>query len=216
MIISKQKELPIILNILKDVKKIFLVGCTECATLCACGGEKEVREMKTRLEENGKEVVGEMSIEAVCNILNTRSELRHNKEAFAKAEAVLALCCGAGVQGVVASATIPVYPGADTLFLGNVNRIGRFYEHCSLCGECILDKTGGICPVTNCAKGLLNGPCGGMNKGKCEISPEQDCAWALIYDKMEKLGQKENIKNILPPKNYSKKTKPAKLIFEKK
>ncbi len=216
MIISKQKEMPQILNMLKNANKIFLVGCTECATLCFCGGDKEVAEMKTKLEENGKQVVGEMVVKAVCNILSTRSELRHRKEAFSQADAVLVLCCGAGVQGVVASSDIPVYPGADTLFLGNINRIGRFYEHCSLCGECILDKTGGICPVTNCAKGLLNGPCGGMNKGKCEINPEQDCAWANIYTRMEKLGTLEDIKNILPPKNYSRKTKPAKLILEKK
>ena len=216
MIVSKQKEFSIILEMLKNAEKIFLVGCTECATLCFCGGEKEVEEMKNKLEAQGKEIVGNMVIEAVCNILTTKRELKRHKEAISQADAILVLCCGAGVQAVVASSDIPVYPAADTLFLGNVNRIGRFYEHCSLCGECILDKTGGICPVTNCAKGLLNGPCGGMNKGKCEVNPELDCAWVLIYNRMKKLGILENIKNILPPKHYSKKIKPGTLIIERK
>ncbi|MBI5206750.1 MAG: methylenetetrahydrofolate reductase C-terminal domain-containing protein [Candidatus Firestonebacteria bacterium] len=216
MIISKQKDFSKIQDMLKDANKVFLVGCTECASMCYSGGEKEVNEMKIRLEEKGKIIAGEMVVEAVCNILNTRKELRHRKDNFSQADAVLVLCCGAGVQSVVESSDIPVYPGCDTLFLGNINRIGRFYEHCSLCGECLLDKTGGICPVTNCAKGLLNGPCGGMNKGKCEINPLQDCAWVLIYNRMEKLGKIKDIKEILPPRNYSRNTKPSSLILEKK
>lgn len=125
------------------------------------------------------------------------------------------MACGAGIQTVSELKKIPVVAALDTLFLGNVKRFGQFEERCSLCGECILNKTGGICPVTSCAKGLLNGPCGGMHDGKCEIDPERDCAWVKIYERLEELGQLETFEEIFAPKDYSKGIKPKELILKR-
>jgi hypothetical protein len=106
-----------------------------------------------------------------------------------------------------------VLPGCNTLFGAVLDSAGNFYEKCSLCGECVLDETGGICPITLCAKGLLNGPCGGMDKGKCEVDKDRDCAWVLIYKELEKKGKLGDLKKIKAPKDFKKTTKPHKLIM---
>ncbi len=155
---------------------MFIVGCGECATVTQTGGEKEVAEMKAQLEEAGKKVVGIDMVAANCQELDLKRILRKHKEATEEAEAFLVLSCGAGTQSVRAATDKHVVPGNDTLFLGNVQRSMDFVEKCSLCGDCVLDDYGAICPVTRCAKGLLNGPCGGTSHGKCEVDPEMDCA----------------------------------------
>ncbi len=91
-----------------------------------------------------------------------------------------------------------------------------FDERCSLCGECILDKTGGICPVTTCPKGLLNGPCGGTDNGKCEVSPDIECAWVKIYERMKKTDQLEDYRKVLAPKDWSASRKPGTLNTRQK
>jgi len=103
----------------------------------------------------------------------------------------------------------------NTVFGAVMDSKGNFYEKCSMCGECILDTTGGICPVTLCAKGLLNGPCGGMNKGKCEVDRDQDCAWVLIYKELEKNNKLVSLKEIRPPKDFKKSGKPHRLVMGK-
>jgi hypothetical protein len=109
-----------------------------------------------------------------------------------------------------------VYPANDTTFLGNMTSFQNFDERCTMSGECIIDKTGGICPVTTCPKGILNGPCGGTNNGMCEVSPEIECAWAKIYARMERTGELEKIKEVIPPKDWSKKMSPKVWLIEKK
>jgi len=215
MIISQQKPFEEILTILGEKKRVFLIGCSLCATLCQSGGEEQVIEMKERLIGEGKEVSGHVVIEAVCHILNSKKELAAHKAALKETDVILVMACGAGVQTVTELKKIPVVAALDTLFLGNVKRFGQFEERCSLCGECILNKTGGICPVTTCSKGLLNGPCGGMHDGKCEIDPERDCAWVKIYDRLEELGQLETFEEIFALKDYSKGIKPKALILER-
>ena len=215
MIISQQKPFEEIFISLGENKRVFLIGCGLCATLCQSGGEEQVMEMKERLIEAGKEVSGHVVIEAVCHILNSKKALAVHKAVLKETDVILVMACGAGVQTVSELKKIPVVGALDTLFLGNVKRFGQFEERCSLCGECILNKTGGICPVTSCAKGLLNGPCGGMHDGKCEIDPERDCAWVKIYDRLEELGQLETFGEIFAPKDYSKAIKPKVLILEK-
>ncbi|HLA49780.1 MAG TPA: methylenetetrahydrofolate reductase C-terminal domain-containing protein [Thermodesulfovibrionia bacterium] len=128
------------------------------------------------------------------------------------------MSCGAGTQTAVELyEDKPVYPTNDTLFLGNMTRLQMFDERCSLCGKCILDKTGGICPITACPKGLLNGPCGGTNEGKCEVSPDIECAWVRIYNRMKRINKLEDMREIAKPKDWSAHKKPMKLnIREKK
>lgn len=210
MIISKQKDKEEILNCLKDGNSFFLLGCSECAALCGTGGEEALKEMKGFLENAGKRITGTFVAKTGCQVLGTKVELKPFKEAIDEADAILVMSCGAGTQAIVELYKDKVvYPANDTLFLGNMTRFQQFDERCSLCGECILDKTGGICPVTTCPKGLLNGPCGGTNNGMCEVSPDLECAWARIYERLKRIGQLDRMKEILEPKDFSKHFRPS-------
>ena len=215
MIITVSKPIEEILEFIPE-KKLFLVGCSICADTCETGGKEQVEAMKETLSENGREVTGTLMIEAICHELLTRKELKSKKEEVKAADAILVMSCGAAVQSVSNLIKKPVYPACDTSFLGNIKRHGHFVEHCSLCGECIVQFTGGICPITNCPKGLLNGPCGGMNDGKCEVDSEKDCAWVLIYNRLKEQGKLELMKSIKTPKNRDKKLKPGKIIIERR
>jgi hypothetical protein len=214
MIITQKKDRKELLETLKDYKSFFLLGCSECATLCGTGGEPELAELKELLESQGKTITGTFVAKTGCQVLGTKIELKGHKEALEKTDAIIVMSCGAGTQSMVeVFDKKPVFPSNNSLFLGNMTRLQFFDERCSLCGECILDKTGGICPVTACPKGILNGPCGGTKDGKCEVSPDIECAWVRIYDRMAKIGQTEKFKStVLPAKNWSASIKPRKLV----
>ena len=217
MIITKKRDFKALMENLKNYKSFFLLGCSECATLCGTGGEPELAAMKEALEAEGKTVTGTLLPKTGCQTLGTKIELKKDKEACAAADAVIVMSCGAGTQSAVEIfPDKPVFPANDSLFLGNMTRFQMFDERCSLCGECVLDKTGGICPVTSCPKGLLNGPCGGTDNGKCEVSPDIDCAWVRIYDRMKKTDQLEDFKKVLEPKDWSASRKPGTLNTREK
>ncbi len=217
MIVSKAKERQDVINMLEGVGSVFLLGCSECATLCGTGSPEALAEMKESLEGIGKKVTGTFVAKTGCQVLGTKVELKANKEEVDAADAILVMSCGAGTQSMVeVFKDKKVYPANDTAFLGNMTRFQHFDERCSMCGECIIDKTGGICPVTTCPKGILNGPCGGTNNGFCEVSPDIECAWAKIYARMERTGELEKLKQIIPPKDYSKKLSPKVFVIEKK
>jgi len=203
MIISKKKPIEDIIEALEGETKVFIVGCGECATVTQTGGEKEVAEMKTLLEDVGKEVVAVEVAAAGCQELDLKRILRKNKEATEAADVFLVLSCGAGTQAMRAATNKRVVPGTDSLFLGNVQRAMDFVQKCSLCGECVLDEFGAICPVTRCAKGLLNGPCGGMSHGKCEVDADLDCAWVLIHEQLKREAREDKRSRIHPPKDWS-------------
>lgn len=217
MIITELKPFQSIIDSLKNYSKIFLVGCGECATTSKTGGEPEVIKMKQALEQAGKTVTGFIIPSAPCVAAKLKSELAKNMPGLRQAEAVLVLACGLGVQSFKDNdrLDLAVFPACNTLFGAVMDAKGDFYEKCSLCAECVLDKTAGICPVTLCAKGLLNGPCGGMNKGKCEVDKERDCAWVLIYKELEKKGRLGSMKEIRPAKDFKKSARPHKLLMAK-
>lgn len=203
MIVTKKRELNKLIDNIKDYKSIFLLGCSECASLCGTGGEPELKAMKETLESQGKEVIGMLVAKSGCQVLGTKLELKPFKEVIDKADCIVVMSCGAGTQTAVELyEDKPVYPANDSMFLGNMTRLKVFDERCSLCGECILDKTGGICPITRCAKSLLNGPCGGSQDGKCEISPDLSCAWELIIERLSRIGCLHLLEEIAPPKNW--------------
>lgn len=202
---------------IKNYRSFFLIGCSECAALCGTGGEPELGAMKEELEKQDKKVTGTFVAKTGCQVLGTKVELKKSKDALNEAECILVMSCGAGTQSAVELfEDKPVYPTNDSLFLGNMTRMQMFNERCSLCGECILDKTGGICPVTACPKGLLNGPCGGTNEGKCEVSPDIECAWVRIYNRMKRLDKLEEMKEPLKPKNWAAHRKPMTLNAREK
>jgi ferredoxin len=210
MIITKKRDIEAILSNIQNYKNIFLIGCSECATLCSTGGTEQLAEMKELLILRGKTVTGTFVAKTGCQVLGTKVELRKHTEEIEQADCILAMACGAGTQTAVELfEDKPVYTVNDTLFLGNMTRLQQFQERCSQCGECILDKTGGICPVTACPKGILVGPCGGCKDGKCEVSPDIPCAWVKIYERMKKIDQlQEFCDTTLPPKDWSKNAKP--------
>jgi len=217
MIITEQKPLTEILDSLKDHMKVFLVGCGECATVCKTGGESEIAEMKKVLEEAGKTVTGFVIPQAPCIAAQIKIDLAKNTKALRETEAILVLACGLGAQSVNVNDRLGlmVIPACNTEFLGVVDAKGNLYEKCSACGECVLGVTAGICPVTLCAKGLLNGPCGGMDKGKCEVDKDKDCAWVLIYQELEKQKQLAELKKIKTPRDFKRTTRPQIRILAK-
>ena len=215
MIVSSRKPFTEILEAIGESRSIFLVGCAKCATVCKAGGEEEVWQMQERLTAEGFTVTGSIVIDEACHMLRAQRDLRGKKEMVEEAEVLLVLACGAGIQSISAAGEKKTVAGLDTLFLGNIRRFGQFEQKCSLCGECLLNATGGICPVTVCAKGLLNGPCGGMDGGKCETDPEEECAWYRIVSRMQARGDLSPLRKSLPPKDFSRMLKPARLKNEK-
>jgi len=121
-----------------------------------------------------------------------------------KIDAVVSLACGVGVNFFADRlGAVPVFPGVNTTFYGAGMASGLWAEMCAGCGECMTAHTGGICPVARCSKRLLNGPCGGSEKGRCEVNPTNtDCVWQLIYDRLKKLGRLDDLQNILHPKDW--------------
>jgi len=213
MTATEQKAREEILKMLENDETIFIVGCGDCATLCQTGGEVEVEEMKQFLEESGKKVSGTVVPDSACQVLDVARLLRQQKEAVAAADSVLVLSCGAGVQSVVESQKDKaVHPGCNSLFIANTKRLGQLHEWCSTCGECVID---GVCPITRCPKGQINGPCGGTDQGKCEVDPEQDCVWTLIYQRFETVPGKEKVaETVYGAKNFDKARHPRRRVFE--
>ncbi|MDD5131765.1 MAG: methylenetetrahydrofolate reductase C-terminal domain-containing protein [bacterium] len=209
MIITKQKELNKILEQLKGKSKVFVVGCAACATKCATGGEEQVKAMAEELAKNQKTITGTIVLDTPCDMRIVKKDLLNNDKAR-QAESLVLLACGAGVQSIAQVCTdIYLVPVLDTLFLGSIERLGNFNQYCSLCGDCIIDETGGLCPVTRCAKALVNGPCGGAIGGKCEVNSDQDCVWILIYEKLNK--NTAHIKKYRKIKSNTSITKPQRI-----
>jgi hypothetical protein len=209
MIITKQKDFKYILEKLTG-KTVFIIGCGECATTCKTGGEEEAKIMKERLSEKGVKVSGVSVPKAPCVSSQVKIAFARNKKEIGKSNAILVMACGLGVQCVRDTAEVDktVHTACDTLFMGQVESADKFVEVCSACGDCLLEDTAGICPVTRCPKGLLNGPCGGQNNGKCEVNKDLDCVWISIYERMKTLKSTDRLRDIKPPKDYSKFDKP--------
>ncbi len=202
--ITEQKPSEEITQSLEKCKKVYLIGCGTCATLCHTGGKSEVLEMKASLEASGKQVTGWMVIPTACDEL-TKYALQEEAKNIAAADCILAMTCAMGVQTISLQLNEPrpVYPALNTLFLGMEESPGHFTEVCLQCGSCVLGRTAAICPLVRCSKSLLNGPCGGSAEGKCEVSPDIPCAWQLIYDRLAAMGRLDELEEIEPVKDWS-------------
>lgn len=207
MIITEQKKLEELLDELAPYKNVLVVGCGHCATVCQTGGEDQVKEIVGKLKEakgSSGMVVTAALVEEPCDVRILKRDSKKFKKEFENADAILTMCCGVGTQTIAGAMNKVVVPALNTLFLGEVERIGKFEEMCRACGNCILEETGGICPITRCAKGLLNGPCGGMSKGKCEVKNyTKDCGWVLIYNKLKEQGRLDKFRQYREPRDYS-------------
>ena len=204
MIITKQKRLIDLLESI-DSKPVFLIGCSECATLCHTGGKEELIALKESLLKNSVPVTGWVVLEPACHLMNDKRLLKKYENELQNSSKILVLACGNGVQTVAEIISgKEIISGTDTLFLGEISRANEFDKRCKLCGECLLDIFGGFCPVARCPKSMLNGPCGGAVSGKCEINSEMECVWDLIYQKLKKQGTLKALSTIQKPKDWSK------------
>ncbi len=204
MILSKQKPWEEILGYLDGESNIFVLGCNGCAQASGTGGPEQVKEMKNKLEEAGRKTTGSAVIDFLCEKALVKSKLRSKIEQVKAADSLLVMTCGVGVQAVAASVNKVCHPACDTVNLGGSRGEWKGSERCAECGECLLEYTGGICPLTACTKGLISGQCGGASKGKCEVNPEKDCGWELIYNRLKILNQLDKLKGFIAPKDYSK------------
>jgi hypothetical protein len=193
MILSEQKPFEEILGFLGDEKNIFILGCNGCAQSSGSGGPVQVEEMKQKLTAAGKNVTGTKVASFLCEKALVKTELKGKIDQVAAADSILVMTCGIGVQCVAASVNKVCHPACNTVNLGGSRGEWKGSERCFECGQCLLDYTGGICPLTACSKSLVSGACGGASKGKCELSPDKPCGWELIYDRLKAKGQLDKL-----------------------
>jgi ferredoxin len=205
MITAERKPLDEILEGIAPSDRVLIAGCGTCVTVCFAGGEKEVGVLAAELRMARR--LADKPVEIIEETVQRQCEWEYIDplaDEIADVDVVVSLACGIGVQAVAQRyPKARVLPGVNTTFLGLPEEPGVFAERCAACGDCLLDKTGGVCPIARCSKSLLNGPCGGSQDGKCEIDPEIDCAWQLIYDRLKELGQLNLLLEILPAKDWS-------------
>ena len=212
MIISELKPFPEILGYLEGENRIFIVGCKGCAEVCHTGDEPQVLEMKQKLEQEGKTVTGYCVVDFLCDKALVKTRLLTREADIDAADSLLIMTCGIGVQATAAVVNKVTHPACNTISVGGARGEWRGSERCRECGDCVLDWTGGLCPLTVCTKGMLNGPCGGAKDGRCEVEPEvRECGWHLIYERLKKLGRLDKMKAMPPPKAYGKMEPPKEL-----
>ncbi len=209
MIVGDLKPVDEIEASIRGRTRVLVLGCRGCVTVCNTGGEKEVAVLASQLRiasraRREQREISEATVERQCDFEYVESLLPEIEDV----DVIVSLACGAGVQHVAEAAAglqrpVQVVPAVNTTFLGAALEQGVWAERCQGCGDCVLDITGGICPIARCSKSLLNGPCGGSSGGKCEIDPEVDCGWQLIYDRLSALGKLENMSRVLPARNWS-------------
>ncbi|MBT3386541.1 MAG: hypothetical protein HN417_01275 [Desulfobacula sp.] len=218
MITANQKPINEIVELVEPYKKVLVLGCGTCVKTCFAGGEDEVAVLTSALRLSFKKMARPIELEELTIERQCENEfIQEASSGIAGNDAVLSLACGAGVQAMAKRfSKAIVLPGVNTTFIGIQESPGIFTEECSGCGNCSLAIFGSICPVTRCAKKLLNGPCGGSQKGLCEIDPDTPCAWHLIIERLSTLGQMDNLKTYIPPKNWNTSLSggPRKLIRE--
>jgi len=215
LIVAEQKSLEEIRRMIDPYEKVLILGCGTCVTVCDAGGEREVSFLHNALRVaqarsgNGTHTFLEYTLKRQCDpefldMLTGRVE---------DVDAILSLGCGIGVQAVAERfSDLSVLPGVNTSFMGMSKEWGIWDERCAACGDCRLGETAGICPITRCTKGILNGPCAGSKNGKCEANKDMDCAWILIYKRLERLQQLENMRRYYPPRNFRVIPRPKRIV----
>lgn len=204
MIVAEQKPIEEIIKSLQGYENVVIAACGTCVTVCMAGGEKEALTLKEILELKAKENGTRVSINVITPKRQCDEEFLDDiANGTENAEVILSLGCGAGVQFMAEKFKgKPVLPGVNTRFIGVTRDVGLWTEMCQGCGDCLLEKTGGVCPIARCSKSNLNGPCGGSSNGRCEINPDIDCGWQLIYEKLKELGKLDKLYDIIEPKDW--------------
>lgn len=220
MVVAERKPIEEILAMVADFNKILLAGCKGCVTVCNAGGQKEVgilaSALKIARKKEGREIeIDEITLERQCD--PEYIEQLEKPIASKHYDAVLSMACSVGPQYIAKRfEDALVFPVLNTTFIGGSLEHGVWAEFCQACGSCGIHNFGSICPITRCAKSLMNGPCGGSSRGKCEINPETDCAWHLIYERMKRLGRLEKLSTVVMYKDWttSRDGGPRKIVRE--
>jgi ferredoxin len=214
MIVAEQKPVEELAHMIAPYKRLLILGCGTCMTVCGAGGERDVSFLDNALQlavlksSGGEHTFSEFTVKRQCDL----EFLEPLVARISEIDAVLSLGCGVGVQAIAERfPDTPVLPGVNTSFMGMSKEWGVWDERCAACGDCRLDDTAGICPVTRCTKGILNGPCAGTKNGKCEANKDADCAWILIYKRLERLQQLEKMRRYYPPRNFRAIPRPRRL-----
>jgi hypothetical protein len=202
---TQRKPTDEVVESLEGVSKVFILGCQGCPIGCETGGRPWVDEMAAAIAAADKEVTGSALIDMICNKAIVGIKLGRCVDKIAAAEAVLVGSCGVGVQAVGNMVGRRAVPAMDTVCMGDYQGLWPSEERCAECGECMLAHTGGLCPITLCAKGLVNGACGGTgDDGTCEVSSDKRCGWQMIYERLDALGRTGDLRRYHPPKDYRK------------
>jgi ferredoxin len=215
LIVAESKPLEEVARLIGPYEKVLILGCGTCMTVCGAGGEREVSFLHSALRV-GESRSGDASHEFTEYTVKRQCDAEFMDpiaDRVQEVDAILSLGCGIGVQ--VAAERFPdtpVLPGVNTSFMGTISELGVWDERCAACGDCRLAETAGICPITRCTKGILNGPCAGTKKGKCEANKDIDCAWILIYERLERLGQLEKMRRYYPPRNFLTIPRPRRIV----
>lgn len=198
-----------ILESVAAAEKVFLLGCNGCPIGCDVGGPQWLAELTATLEQAGKTVTGTALIDLLCNKALVGIKLGRIAETVLAADAILVGACGVGVQAVGNMVSRRAVPALNTVNLGDHQGLWPGEERCAECGQCVLAQTGGLCPVTLCAKSLINGQCGGTgDDGSCEVSREHPCGWKKIHDRCRDLGLLDGLRRMAEPRDFRKRTIP--------
>jgi len=213
MLVTKRKPIEEIAGFVAGEKGVFLLGCDGCAAASGTGGEDDVVALKEALEREGVTVTGWKVIDFLCQKALIRTGLRPFAKELQASDSILVSTCGIGIQATATVAELPVHPACDTISLGGIRGEWQGEERCLECGQCFLEYTGGICPLTACAKQLVNGPCGGAKDGRCEVEPDvRRCAWEVIYERLERQGRLDLLRAApLQVKDHAKMRPPEEL-----
>jgi ferredoxin len=206
---AKKKPLDEIIKAVQNYTRVLNIGCGGCVSVCLAGGQKEVLLLNTHLNAalrnaNQSTRVDGFTVERQCNELF----LIDLDARVPQYDCLMSMACGAGAQLLAERyPDKPVFPAVNTIAIGIDRQIGVYEERCRACGECVLGYTGGICPITSCAKGLFNGPCGGTNRGNCEVSNEIPCAWQDIFNRLKAQNRLDDIRHIKPVMEWQNQTR---------
>ncbi len=199
MLITELKAKETILSLAEG--KVFVLNCHGCREIRF--PEKEADALQKELQDAGK-VTGILTTDYICNVDNLKLRLERYADAIEAADAILVFSCGVGVQTVSEMfAGKRVYAACDTYALPGFQGVTPLEHDCRQCGECYLNLTGGICPITACSKSLVNGQCGGAKNGKCEVDPNMECGWERIYQRLKAIGRLDVLKCPVQLRNYA-------------
>jgi electron transport complex protein RnfC len=188
MLITKLKDKEEIISFF-DMRP-FIFRCSGCEEVYSA--EEEIDKL---IEDNKDRISGLVRLDYLCREEFSKVYVEKYSSEIERAGCVIVFSCGVGVQVIAKLCEKKrVLAGCDTCYLNGFQGLSTQNFDCQQCGECYLNYTGGICPLTACSKGLLNGPCGGAKNGKCEVSPEMDCGWELIYKRLRKIGKEEMLR----------------------